>query len=153
MVKKANPPPLNAKKPPPPPAPPKKIGPGNPFYSPVLVEARKEAEDKLKTYYPVDTASIPNTPYERSSADKKAEQVTGYSKKDVLGNSLGMFLPPEGIKDFFDKLHQAVSTGVVPKYELDVNTIYGRRNFEMGLTAIIHRDIVLGVDWIACDIT
>ncbi len=88
-----------------------------------------------------------------TSFNKKAEQVTGYSKKDVLGNSLGMFLPPEGIKDFFNKLHQAVSTGVVPKYELDVNTIYGRRNFEMGLTAIKNRDMVVGVQGIARDIT
>lgn len=88
-----------------------------------------------------------------TSFNKKAEQVTGYSKKDVLGNSLGMFLPPEGIKDFFDKLHQAVSTGVVPRYELDVNTIYGRRNFEMGLTAIKNRDRVMGVQGIARDIT
>ncbi len=88
-----------------------------------------------------------------TSFNKKAEQVTGYSKKDVLGNSLGMFLPPEGIKDFFDKLHQAVSTGVVPRYELDVNTIYGKRNFEMGLTAIKNRDMVVGVQGIARDIT
>ncbi len=88
-----------------------------------------------------------------TSFNKKAEQVTGYSKKDVLGNSLGMFLPPEGIKDFFNKLHQAVSTGVVPKYELDVNTIYGKRNFEMGLTAIKNRDRVMGVQGIARDIT
>ncbi|MEE8403603.1 MAG: PAS domain S-box protein [Candidatus Hydrothermarchaeaceae archaeon] len=88
-----------------------------------------------------------------TSFNRKAEQVTGYSKRDVLGNSLGMFLPPEGMKDFFDKLHQAISTGVVPKYELDVNTIYGRRDFEMNLIAIKNRDGVIGVQGVARDIT
>lgn len=80
MVKKATPPPTKRnppgkKKPAPPPAPPKKIGPGNPFYSPVLVEARKEAESHLKTYDEITTASISNPPFERSSGDKKAEQL------------------------------------------------------------------------------
>lgn len=88
MVKKSNPVPAKAKKktPPAPPPdrwstdPPGKVGPGNPFYSPTLVAARKEAEEHLKTYdgaelYPVDTASRPSVPFKRSPADKKAEQV------------------------------------------------------------------------------
>lgn len=88
-----------------------------------------------------------------TSFNRKAEQVTGYSKRDVLGNSFGMFLPPEGMKDFFDKLQQAISTGVVPKYELGVNTIYGRRDFEMNLIAIKNRDRVIGVQGVARDTT
>lgn len=88
-----------------------------------------------------------------TSFNRRAEQVTGYSKRDVLGNSLGMFLPPEGIKDFFEKLHRAISTGVVPRYELEINTIYGKRNFEMSLTAIKNRNRIVGVQGIGRDIT
>lgn len=88
-----------------------------------------------------------------TSFNRRSEQATGYSKRDVLGNSLGMFLPPEGLKDFFDKLHKAIRTGVVPKYELDINTIYGRRNFEMNLTAIKNHKKTVGVQGIARDIT
>jgi PAS domain S-box-containing protein len=87
------------------------------------------------------------------SFNRKAERVTGYLKKDVLGRSFGMFLPQEGIKDFFDKLQKAISTGTVPIYETEINTIYGRRNFEMALTAIKLRDKLIGVQGIGRDTT
>jgi PAS domain S-box-containing protein len=88
-----------------------------------------------------------------TSFNRKAEQVTGYSKKDVIGNSLGMFLTPEGIKDFFDKLHQATRSGVVRGYELEINTVYGKRKFEMNLTVIKKRDKIIGVQGIGRDVT
>ncbi len=88
-----------------------------------------------------------------TSFNRKAERVTGYLKKDVVGQSFGMFLPQEGIKDFFNKLQKAISTGSVPLYELDVTTIYGRRNFEMNLTAIKSREKVIGIQGISRDIT
>ena len=87
------------------------------------------------------------------SFNRKAERVTGYLKKDVLGRSFGMFLPQEGIKDFFDKLQKAISTGTVPMYETEINTIYGRRNFEMNLTAIKIGDKLIGVQGIGRDTT
>jgi PAS domain S-box-containing protein len=88
-----------------------------------------------------------------TSFNRKAEQVSGYSKKDVIGNSLGMFLPPEGIKDFFDKLQRAIRTGAVRRYELEINTIYGKRKFEMNLTAIKSRDKIIGVQGVGRDTT
>jgi PAS domain S-box-containing protein len=88
-----------------------------------------------------------------TSFNRKSERVTGYLKKDVLGQSFGMFLSREGIKDFFDKLQKAISTGTVPMYELEINTIYGKRNFEMNLTAIKIRDRLIGVQGIGRDIT
>lgn len=87
------------------------------------------------------------------SFNRKAERVTGYLKKDVLGRSFGMFLPQEGIKDFFDKLQKAISTGTVPMYETEINTIYGRRNFEMALAAIKIGDKLIGVQGIGRDTT
>ena len=48
---------------------------------------------------------------------------------------------------------KAISTGSVPLYELDVTTIYGRRNFEMNLTAIKSREKVIGIQGIARDMT
>jgi PAS domain S-box-containing protein len=87
------------------------------------------------------------------SFNKKAERVTGYMKKDVIGRSFGMFLPQEGIKDFFDKLQKAISTGTVPMYETEINTIYGRRNFEMALTAIKFKDKLIGVQGMGRDTT
>ncbi|MBU2560340.1 PAS domain S-box protein [archaeon] len=87
------------------------------------------------------------------SFNRKAERVTGYMKKDVIGRSFGMFLPHEGIKDFFDKLQQAISTGAVPMYETEINTIYGRRNFEMALAAIKFNDTLIGVQGMGRDTT
>jgi PAS domain S-box-containing protein len=88
-----------------------------------------------------------------TSFNRKAERVTGYLKKDVLGNSFGMFLSQEGIKDFFDKLQEAMKTGVVPMYELEINAIYGKRYFEMNLAAIKSHERVTGVQGIGRDIT
>ena len=88
-----------------------------------------------------------------TSFNRKSERVTGYLKKDVLGQSFGMFFPKEGIKDFFEKLQKAISTGTVPMYETEINTIYGRRNFEMNLTAIKLRDRLIGVQGIGRDMT
>jgi PAS domain S-box-containing protein len=88
-----------------------------------------------------------------TSFNRKAERVTGYLKKDVIGQSFGMFLPQEGIKDFFSKLRRAITTGTVPLYELDINTIYGRRSFEMNLTAIKSRNKIIGVQGIGKDTT
>ena len=59
----------------------------------------------------------------------------------------------EGIKDFFEKLRKAITTGTVPLYELEINTIYGKRNFEMNLTVIKSRDMVIGVQGIGKDTT
>jgi PAS domain S-box-containing protein len=88
-----------------------------------------------------------------TSFNRKSERVTGYLKKDVLGQSFGMFFPKERIKDFFEKLQKAISTGTVPMYETEINTIYGRRNFEMNLTAIKLRDKLIGVQGVGRDVT
>jgi len=87
--------------------------------------------------------------------NKKAEEITGYRREELIGKHFTEVLAPEYLNRTIDKFERKMRGEASPQtYETEIITKYGKRVLlELNITTIKENGKIVGVQGIARDIT
>ena len=89
-----------------------------------------------------------------TSASRRAEEISGYKKEELLGKSISCMLTEEELKAQYEKIKQIAAGQRIPPYEIEIITKDGSvKPLELSIHSIEEEGKITGVLGIARDIT